>query len=148
MARISNMSKFCLRHGRDFSILQVSWRLPLCLPKQSSFHRTIKQSAGIVSKIAVLGFSNIQDIERKDYTSLDTLTQSLNLSSDETRLNRLIVCEDLSSGLIELLVSSFDVDTRFFRGHLEGHTWFNTKDPWVELPELKSDTGNRSYCNI
>ena len=61
---------------------------------------------------------------------------------------RPVVCEDLSSGLIELLGSLFDVDPRFFRGHLKDHTWYNNRDPWVEMPELDSAVKQRSYFNI
>lgn len=40
------------------------------------------------------------------------------------------------------------MDPHFFRSHLEDHTWFNTQDPWVELPELDSTIKKRSCFNI
>ncbi|KAL9044712.1 MAG: hypothetical protein Q9214_002168 [Letrouitia sp. 1 TL-2023] len=99
-------------------------------------------------KASVLSFSDVQDVERKDSNSLEGLTYLLKHSDSNIKKNRLIVLEDLSSGLIELLGSHFDVDPRFFRSHLEDHTWFNTKDPWVELPELDSTIKSRSYFTI
>lgn len=99
-------------------------------------------------KASILNFSNFQDVERKDPSSLEGLTYLLEHSDSKIKKNRLIVLEDLSSGLIELLGSHFDVDPRFFRSHLEDHTWFNTKDPWVELPELDSTIKSRSYFTI
>ncbi|KAL6714811.1 hypothetical protein ACLMJK_007071 [Lecanora helva] len=99
-------------------------------------------------KATILSFDNLQDIEKKDCNSLESLSRALTHSDHPTKPNRLIVCEDISSGLIELLGSSFDIDPHFFRGHLEDHTWFNTKDPWVELPELDSTLKDRSFCNL
>ncbi|KAL9608813.1 MAG: hypothetical protein Q9167_006370 [Letrouitia subvulpina] len=99
-------------------------------------------------KASILSFNNVQDVERTDSNSLESLTYLLKHSGGNIKKNRLMIFEDLSSGLIELLGSHFDVDPRFFRGHLEDHTWFNTKDPWVELPELDSTIKNRSYFTI
>lgn len=99
-------------------------------------------------KAAILSFSNIQDVERIDSNTLEGLNYLLKHSETNIKKNRLIVLEDLSSGLIELLGSHFDVDPLFFRSHLEDHTWFNTKDPWVELPELDSTIKSRSYFTI
>ena len=99
-------------------------------------------------KASVLSFEGSQDLERQDFNTLESLSYLLKNSDTNTKPHRLIVLEDLSSGLIELLGSHFDIDPRFFRGHLEDHTWFNTKDPWVELPELDSDVKRRSYFNL
>ena len=99
-------------------------------------------------KASVLSFSNLQDIERKDCASLEDLSKLLNNPENNIKPNRLIISEDYSSGLIELLGSHFDVDPHFFRGHIEDHTWFNTKDPWVELPEADSTLKKRSFSNI
>ena len=99
-------------------------------------------------KVSVLSFSSLNDIERKDCTSLENLSSLLKNPERNAKPHRLIVSEDLSSGLIEFLGSFFDVDPHFFRGHLEDHTWFNTKDPWVELPELDSSIKKRSYLSI
>ena len=99
-------------------------------------------------KASVLDFNDLQDVERRDCTSLEGLSRLLKSPVDSNKPNRLIVSEDHSSGLIELLGSQFDVDPHFFRGHLEDHTWFNTKDPWVELPGLDSTTRQRSFYNI
>ena len=96
----------------------------------------------------ILDFNDLQNVERKDCTSLEGLARLLKSPTDNSKPNRLIVLEDLSAGLVELLGSYLDVDPHFFRGHLEDHTWFNTKDPWVELPELESRMKQRSFFNI
>ncbi len=57
----------------------------------------------------------------------------------------LFVVEDLSTPVIEALGSAFDLDPRFFRDHLEDHTWYNITDDWVELPVLRSRFQNRPF---
>ena len=99
-------------------------------------------------KASILSFHTLHDIERKDYSSLFNLSSLLNTADINSKVNRLIVTEDISSGLIELLGFHFDVDPHFFRGHLADHTCYNIKDPWVELPELDSTVENRSYFNM
>lgn len=44
--------------------------------------------------------------------------------------------EDLSRDVIEAFGSTFDIDPEFFAGHINDYLWFNTADPWAELPSL------------
>jgi hypothetical protein len=63
-------------------------------------------------------------------------------------VTRMYVVEDLSRDMTELLGSQLDIDPQFFRGHISDYFWYNTRDPWVELPDLDIVSRNRSYFNI
>ncbi|KAF3765406.1 hypothetical protein M406DRAFT_229013, partial [Cryphonectria parasitica EP155] len=61
---------------------------------------------------------------------------------------RLFVVEDLSRDVIELLGNELDIDPHFFRGHISDYSWFNTRDKWVEIPELPSIAHSRNYFTL
>ncbi|KAL7622951.1 hypothetical protein AAE478_006630 [Parahypoxylon ruwenzoriense] len=61
---------------------------------------------------------------------------------------RLYVVEDLSRDVVELLGSELDIDPLFFREHINDYMWYNTRDPWVELPDLDIVSRNRLYFRL
>ncbi|OTB09088.1 hypothetical protein M426DRAFT_18472 [Hypoxylon sp. CI-4A] len=61
---------------------------------------------------------------------------------------RLYVVEDLSRDVIEHLGSKLDIDPLFFREHINDYTWYNTRDPWVELPDLDIVSRSRPYFRL
>ncbi|KAI1380840.1 hypothetical protein F4677DRAFT_200072 [Hypoxylon crocopeplum] len=61
---------------------------------------------------------------------------------------RLYVVEDLSRDVIELLGSKLDIDPLFFREHINDYLWYNTRDPWVELPDLDIVSRTRPYFRL
>ncbi|XXH03582.1 hypothetical protein Hte_009987 [Hypoxylon texense] len=61
---------------------------------------------------------------------------------------RLYVVEDLSRDVIELLGTKLDIDPLFFREHINDYTWYNTRDPWVELPDLDIVSRSRPYFHL
>ncbi|KAI2625844.1 hypothetical protein GGR54DRAFT_517526 [Hypoxylon sp. NC1633] len=67
------------------------------------------------------------------------------IASDTTRF---YVVEDLSRDVIELLGSKLDIDPLFFREHINDYTWYNTRDPWVELPDLDTVSRTRPYFRL
>ncbi|KAL8724369.1 MAG: hypothetical protein Q9166_007990 [cf. Caloplaca sp. 2 TL-2023] len=72
-----------------------------------------------------------------------------NLSTDDKDLvARLFVVEDLSREVIESLGSHFDVDPMFFRGHISDYTWYNTRDPWIELPAMDIVMRNQPFFHV
>ena len=89
-------------------------------------------------------------VHRQDYNSVKDLDGILDTPHLNTQVAhvRLIVVEDLSSTVIEALGSKFDIDPRFFKAHFGDYTWFNTRDPWIELPDLASAWRQRSFFNI
>ncbi|KAI1502831.1 hypothetical protein F5X99DRAFT_377669 [Biscogniauxia marginata] len=62
--------------------------------------------------------------------------------------SRLYIVEDLSRDVIELLGSKLDIDPLFFREQISDYFWYNTRDPWVELPDLEVVTRNRPFFRI
>ncbi|KAL8833664.1 MAG: hypothetical protein Q9170_004150 [Blastenia crenularia] len=75
---------------------------------------------------------------RHDITTTQHLADLLPSLSmhDKDVAARLFVVEDLSRDVIETLGSHFDIDPTFFRGHISDYTWYNTRDPWIELPTM------------
>lgn len=61
---------------------------------------------------------------------------------------RLFVVEDLSREVIEAFGARFDVNPLFFRGHISDYMWYNTRDPWVELPDLDIASRKRSFMHV
>ena len=55
--------------------------------------------------------------------------------ADECKL-RLFVVEDLSREVIELLGAHLDIEPAFFREHIVDYAWYNTRDRWVDPPNL------------
>ncbi|ROV90795.1 hypothetical protein VMCG_09385 [Cytospora schulzeri] len=107
-------------------------------------------------KVAFLDFSDPDNIAQKTCENGADLASSLLAGQQQqqhspgngNRLNRVLIVEDLSSTVIELLGAALDIDPCFFRAHLEDHTWFNIKDDWVEMPELESQAHKRSFVTI
>ncbi|KAK6950908.1 hypothetical protein Daesc_007436 [Daldinia eschscholtzii] len=62
--------------------------------------------------------------------------------------SRLYVVEDLSRDVIECLGMELDIDPLFFREHINDYTWYNTRDPWVELPDLDIVSRDRPYFRL
>ena len=101
-------------------------------------------------RVAVLDIAPQGHLVRSNYEDLRSLRNAMRtFKGQEDRQNaRLFVVEDLSSAVIETLGFHLDVDPRFFRSHLEDHTWFNIMDEWVELPELRNSVDKRSYISV
>ena len=89
-------------------------------------------------------------VHRVDYIDINDLSTALNgPSSTQNDVSaRLFVVEDLSRDVIEALGARFDVDPLFFRGHISDYMWHNTRDPWVELPDLDISYRARSYLHV
>ena len=100
-------------------------------------------------KITLLEFGSHLKI-RHDITNIEDL--AFHLSSDsyesEDAIARFFVVEDLSRDVIETLGSALDVDPMFFRGHISDYTWYNTRDPWTELPEMDLVSRFQSFFHV
>ncbi|KAL8691065.1 MAG: hypothetical protein Q9218_003627 [Villophora microphyllina] len=88
--------------------------------------------------------------ERYDITTLEHLERLLQIENKDHHhvIARLFVVEDLSRDLIEALGSHLDVDPTFFSGHISDYIWYNTRDPWIELPSLDAVTRQQSHFNV
>lgn len=103
--------------------------------------------------VAVLDFSDGHEIRCQKFKSPDSpqaLSDFLDSSpwTDKRNSARLIVVEDLSSVVVELLGSRYDINPQFFRGQLGDYTWYNTRDAWVETPALDSLLKSQSFLRF
>lgn len=61
---------------------------------------------------------------------------------------RLLIVEDLSRDLVELLGARYDIDPLFFLSHIGDYLFHNTRDRWVELPDLDVVARQRPHFNL
>ncbi|KAL8652236.1 MAG: hypothetical protein Q9226_004353 [Calogaya cf. arnoldii] len=100
-------------------------------------------------KAALLEF-RADSITRHD---ISTTAELASLSSNSPLgskglVSRLFVVEDLSRDVIETLGLHLDIDPMFFRGHISDYTWYNNRDPWIELPDIDLVARNRSFFHV
>jgi hypothetical protein len=100
------------------------------------------------TNIAVLDFSPDNDTETYEVTSLKELQEALHTPLPVSSTTRLFIVEDLSSNVIEALGSAFDIDPQFFRAHICDYMWYNLRDPWIELKDLKMVANERNFINV
>ena len=102
------------------------------------------------TKVAMLTFEPNAVVRRDDFSNISNLSVALkeSLIKHNDVHARLFVVEDLSRDVIEALGARFDVDPLFFRGHISDYMWHNTRDPWVELPDLDIMSRNRSFLHV
>ena len=119
-------------------------------PKQKFLDDQDRREKASRTKVAMLTFEPKAPVHRVDYSDIDALATALNGPSNAHNdvYARLFVVEDLSRDVIEAFGSRFDVDPLFFRGHISDYMWHNTRDPWVELPDLDIMSRKRSYLHV
>ncbi|CAJ2502797.1 Uu.00g101910.m01.CDS01 [Anthostomella pinea] len=108
----------------------------------------IRQERASRIKVAAVDFASGQGqptIERINTRA--GLTDRLD-SALPSGTTRLYIVEDLSRNVIELLGSRLDIDPQFFREQINDYLWFNTRDPWVELPDLDVVARNRPFFRL
>jgi hypothetical protein len=66
----------------------------------------------------------------------------------ERRPDRLLIMEDLSRDVVELLGAKYDIDPLFFISHIGDYLFHNTRDRWVELPDLDIVARERSHFTL
>ncbi|KAI1092656.1 hypothetical protein F5B19DRAFT_453981 [Rostrohypoxylon terebratum] len=102
------------------------------------------------TKIKAIDFVSGQPVTNKnmhDIGSPDELSRHLE-QPGVPGTTRLYIVEDLSRDVIERLGSKLDIDPLFFREHINDYTWYNARDPWVELPDLDVVSRSRPYFRL
>ena len=119
-------------------------------PKQKFLNDQDRREKASRTKVAMLTFEPKAPVHRVDFSDIDSLSYALNepRNSHDDVHARLFVVEDLSRDVIEALGARFDIDPLFFRGHISDYMWHNTRDPWVELPDLDITSRKRSYLHV
>ncbi|KAF2122743.1 hypothetical protein BDV96DRAFT_5507 [Lophiotrema nucula] len=84
----------------------------------------------------------------QDAEGLQEVAQKLSRSRSEEPSTHLLVVEDLSRDVIEILGSLFDIDPFFFREQIDDYSWYNTRDPWANPPSLMAAMKHRDWFRI
>lgn len=100
-------------------------------------------------KVCVIDYTN-REANATSFDSADRLKTHLvdNLQSKDSAQTRLIVAEDLSRDLVEMLGSHYDIDPAFFLSHIDDYLFHNTRDPWAQLPILDVDARQRNHFSL
>lgn len=99
------------------------------------------------TKVAVIDFSQA-GIVVKEIEDRESLAKCIKHEQPPDGTHRLFVVEDLSRDIIEILGGELDIDPLFFREHISDYLWYNTRDPWVELPVLQVISRSRTYFRM
>ncbi|KAF5632728.1 metal ion transmembrane transporter [Fusarium sp. NRRL 52700] len=103
------------------------------------------------TNIAILDFDRSANSTCKRFTNTDELQAELRHNGNEkpdTGSLRLLIVEDLSRGVIEMLGSKFDIDPAFFRSHIDDYSWYNIRDRWMEPPNLRARKNHQNWTQV
>ncbi|KAH8671059.1 hypothetical protein BX600DRAFT_509765 [Xylariales sp. PMI_506] len=134
-----------LAQWMEVSTSPVKWKQMKELESKYSFFRRERASR---TKVAVVDFARGQTPKVVTTITKSTALKDYLQSSKPAGINRVYVVEDLSRDMIEHLGKELDIDPLFFREHINDYWWYNTRDPWVELPDLDIVARDRSYFRL
>ncbi|KAM3421811.1 hypothetical protein BST61_g2189 [Cercospora zeina] len=102
------------------------------------------------TKVCVIDYNDAADTVSRKFDNTPGLKQFLNMSSppDAQPDVRLVIAEDLSRDLVDMLGVHYDIDPLFFLSHIGDYLFHNTRDRWSELPDLEVDARKRSHFTI
>ena len=146
---------FIKRVSKDLPHLEylAHWMEVACSPPKWKFIKkcpTNRESRAAKCNVCVLNFDDGQSVDKAVFDNTADLQAALNLplQKAEKAPIRLVVVEDLSRDVVELLGSTYDIDPLFFLSHIGDYLFHNTRDRWVELPDLDVDARQRSHFNV
>ncbi|KAI0386594.1 hypothetical protein F5Y04DRAFT_241833 [Hypomontagnella monticulosa] len=135
-----------LAEWMEVSTSPTKWQLIRGLAHQDL--KKLRDSRASRTKVAVVDFVSVQKTpDVKHIIDPGRLAECLNETATPNA-TRLYIVEDLSRDVIEHLGSKLDIDPQFFREHINDYTWFNVRDPWVELPDLNIVSRTRPYFRL
>ncbi|KAF3807717.1 hypothetical protein GCG54_00007450 [Colletotrichum gloeosporioides] len=124
------------------------WKYLKCFPGKEPGHREERAKR---SRVCVVDYTDNQPKKSQDFINdVPGLGHFLchQPQTSATAQIRLIVAEDLSRDLVELLGSFYDIDPQFFRSHIDDYLFHSPRDPWVDLPSLDVDARQRNYFTL
>ncbi|KAI2473229.1 hypothetical protein F4781DRAFT_380989 [Annulohypoxylon bovei var. microspora] len=133
-----------LAEWMDVTTSPTKWQLIKDLPNLEEIR---EERAGRTKVKAIDFVSGQPNLKMQHISDSDDLAWHLDQPA-VPGATRLYVVEDLSRDVIEHLGSKLDIDPLFFREHINDYTWYNTRDPWVELPDLDIVSRSRSYFRL
>jgi hypothetical protein len=90
-----------------------------------------------VTRLDYLDSPNVVSNNYRTATDLSNALKGETQENDKDKSKlRLFVVEDLSRDVIELLGTHLDIEPAFFREHIVDYAWCNTRDRWVDPPNL------------
>ncbi|CZT16050.1 uncharacterized protein RCC_01890 [Ramularia collo-cygni] len=109
-----------------------------------------REERAMRTKVCRVDFTNGAPPDHKVFDDSKKLKNALQQSpqSSEHIHTRLLIVEDLSRDVVEMLGEFYDVDPLFFLSHINDYLFHNTRDRWVELPNLDIDARNRSHFTL
>lgn len=110
--------------------------------REDRFHRT---------NVAILDFPASGNQTCKRFTNADELETELLKTAKPGFVKtpvRLLIVEDLSRRIIEILGARFDIDPSFFREQIDDYSWYNIRDQWMDPPNLKASTRHRNWIRV
>ena len=99
------------------------------------------------TKVSVVDYDASDQCTLHPFDSSDALREHLQPSQVRPE-TRLIIVEDLSREVIEVLGARFELDPLFFTGQLADYKWFNLRDAWFESPPLNVVSRNRQFSMV
>ncbi|KAK2773900.1 hypothetical protein CKAH01_13367 [Colletotrichum kahawae] len=124
------------------------WKYLKCFPGNKRGHREERAKR---SHVCVVDYTDNQAKKSRDFTNDVPGLQHFLGHHPQTPTSaqiRLIVAEDLSRDLVELLGSFYDIDPQFFQSHIDDYLFHNPRDPWVDLPSLDVDARQRTHFTL
>ena len=98
-------------------------------------------------RVAVLDFDDCEGvILRNEFTLVWSL--STFLDRDPPKSSRLLIVEDPSTDLIEMLGSRYDVDPEFFSVHVVNHHWYGMCSSVEMIPSSKGTIQEQSFLRL
>lgn len=92
------------------------------------------------TNVTQLDYLGSGKVIQRNYKTSENLSQALQEETekdddDQVQL-KLYVVEDLSRDVIEFLGAYLDIEPAFFRSHIVDYAWYNTRDRWMDPPNL------------
>lgn len=109
-------------------------------------HRTFPPG-GPKARIAVLNFCDTGITSQGTFDEVDKFSSFLEQDTEKSG-TRLFLVEDLSTDLVEILGSRFDVDPAFFAWHVGGMGWFSRRSSPSTVPGSQSSSKEQSFVKL
>jgi len=99
-------------------------------------------------KVAVVDFDDAGGSIWKEFTKVPPLSDFLDCVPDGPIWSRLLIVEDPSRTLIEMLGSRYDLDPEFFSMHVVNHHWFGMCSSLETIPSSKGTIHEQSFLRM
>ncbi|KAK5704095.1 hypothetical protein LTR97_003108 [Elasticomyces elasticus] len=129
------------------------WMEVTCAPPKWKFIQKCssnREKRAAKCKVCVLDFEDDKPVNEATFEDVTVLQTALRtpLQAAAQAPIRLIISEDISRDTVELFGSQYDIDPLFFLSHIGDYLFHNTRDRWVELPDLDVVARQRCHFNI